>query len=69
MSPILGNISILVYNINGKLIDNRKVVCTRINSLIQTKLPVSALSKGMYIVKIINQNGNLIGSSPFFKAQ
>lgn len=68
-SAILGNVSILIYNLNGQLIDSKVAVCNRANSLMQTKIAVSALSKGMYIVKVLNQNGRLIGSSQFLKGQ
>jgi PKD repeat protein len=68
-SPILGDISILIYDLHGKIVDSRKAVCSRVNSLINTKIAVSALSKGMYIVKVLNQNGRLIGTSQFLKGQ
>lgn len=67
--PIKGNVSILLFDNNGRMVEQKTVACNIANSFILTKLDVSRFTKGIYRVQVITSNGSLIDSSQFIKGQ
>ena len=54
------NIGVEIYNLQGQLVFNKNLIRT-------SNLSIGSLSKGYYILRVINEEGKLLGIQPLIK--